>query len=88
MLRQIALLHQVEKTERGKKPSVRLAARRELGGSELKFSGWQCPAKASSRALMQKPASSVIGTRQISTRRVNQSTTAARCLKQRAIGFR
>ncbi|KAB2531868.1 hypothetical protein AL035_21320, partial [Salipiger aestuarii] len=42
-------------------------------------------ANASATASMQKPASSVIDTRQARTRRVNQSRTAARQMNPRAI---
>ena len=44
----------------------------------LKISGLPWRARASSTASMQKSASSVIDTRQARTRRVNQSSTAAR----------
>ena len=46
--------------------------------SVLKTSGRPCRAKASSSASTQNAASKVIDTRQERTRRLNQSTTAAR----------
>ena len=49
-----------------------------LPWSVLKISGLPCLARASSTASMQKSASMVIDSRQLSTRRVCQSTTAAR----------
>jgi hypothetical protein len=49
-----------------------------LPWSVLNISGLPCRANASSTASMQKSASGVIETRQDSTRRVNQSRTAAR----------
>ena len=57
-----------------------------LAWSVLKMSGRPCRASASSTASRQTLASIVIETRQDSTRRLNQSSTAARSTKPRAIG--
>ena len=49
-----------------------------LPWSVLKISGFSFPERASSSASMQKEVSMVIDSFQASTRRLNQSTTAAR----------
>ncbi len=55
-----------------------------LPWSVLKISGFPFPRRASSKASRQNETSMVIDSRQLSTRRLNQSTTAARYGKQKA----
>jgi len=58
-----------------------------LPWSVLKISGLQYLASASSTASMQNSTSIVIDRRHARTRRVDQSTTAARYTNPRAIGM-
>jgi len=58
--------------------SVNAALVNWLPWSVLKISGRPCRANASSSASRQNSTSMLIDTRQASTRRLNQSTTAVR----------